>query len=299
MNIEEMTQNILDYEKLDREFEQKKREDFKKWLEAEYLCKKVEYVDYFNSPKFLDTSVTEKDKIFNEYLKDKYFSELDMAYQTALYSIDNKFNSFFKRDVKDILSDMLKMKPLTPLTGEDEEWQEIEQSEKTKWYKTVYRNKRYYPLLKYVLSDDKIIYIDSINTVVYNAFNESYLDYSLICKMYYEEWFKIEFPYKVPDSPDKKIYTDIKSCAGLLYIGDTFVVTKIEDTLNGHNRICQVNRIFKVTKNTYSGDINEYDGITSITMQSIERNMIKQQQKEIEQLKQSISKLGLDIAYSK
>lgn len=274
-----------------------KKVNYQNWLDNELTCLLQYLIDYYNNKEYKD----EVEKVKGQNNHNELVKQVNLAYDNMCELINFEESSFLSSEIvcQDTFKKMFNQIPLTPLTGKDDEWNKSELLESSEWYKCVYINKRYPALRKYILSDDRIIYIDSVNTIVYNVFNETYLDYSLIFKMYYDGYFKIEFPYKVPNYPDKKIYTNIEGCHDILNIGDTFVVTKIEDTLFTHSRICNVNRIFQKVKDTYSGDIDEYEGITSVVYQKNKQNRIKHLKKEIEKLKQSITKIGFDDAYSK
>lgn len=78
-------------------------------------------------------------------------------------------------------------KPLTPLTGEDDEWEEVEPE--------LYQNKRYSSVFK--RGKDGKAY--NINGKVFSDDNGETWYYSKYSRIY------IDFPYTVPESPEEVI----------------------------------------------------------------------------------------------
>lgn len=108
---------------------------------------------------------------------------------------------------RNILNRLISHKPLTPLTGEDDEWDytitDDEESMTINGYRT-YQNKRYSALFKYVYNDGRIRYSDVDQFITYDVNDSSncgwhcgYINRRL------EHLFPITMPYTPPSEPIK------------------------------------------------------------------------------------------------
>ena len=150
---------------------------------------------------------------------------------------------------KGILNKLIDYKPLTPLTGDDEEWNLCEFFASKENNQKVYQNKRYSGLFKNVSANGTIKYNDINRFVCVNVLDSNdHFNFGLADRIAEQTPGipKIEFPYVPPSSPMKIFVEEI------LYDethGDFDAIkiysTEIKD--NGMTKIINIDRCFDLS----------------------------------------------------
>lgn len=147
--------------------------------------------------------------------------EIDLAcgnedeYGKAIYNSAAKAYMSLREDghtgfsigiTKQILNRMIEHKPLTPLTGADDEWSECVERNDEKGY-ICYQNKRYSALFKYVYDNGEIQYSDCDQFVCEYVNNPKMRFHAGYAKKYVEHLYPITMPY-IPNNYPIVIYMD-------------------------------------------------------------------------------------------
>ena len=113
-----------------------------------------------------------------------------------------EFRFLIKDQLMYLLNSMFDGKPLTPLTGEDDEWEAVRKSKAIfgayPLYKK-YQNTRYNDLFKDVHDDGTVIYHDNNRVSCYDPIMENYFYLGLVNKIC-DEIYPITMPYMPGDS---------------------------------------------------------------------------------------------------
>jgi len=111
-----------------------------------------------------------------------------------------EFRFLIKDQLMYLLNSMFDGKPLTPLTGEDDEWKPIAgRFANGEVVNTKYQNTRYNDLFKDVNGDGTIIYHDNNRVSCYDPIMENYFSFGLVNKIC-DEIYPIAMPYMPGDS---------------------------------------------------------------------------------------------------
>lgn len=151
----------------------------------------------------------------------------------------------YQEEMEKVLVNLFSDLPLTPLTGEDEEWVKRDKDEKD----CLTFNKRYPCLAKIVMGEGTVIYDDNSRYAVRNVnddadkVSEVTNEESLLACRMLNKHCPIEFPY-TPEVNRYKVYTDKKG--DVEAEPDRFAVLYIED-YKTHATIA-VNAFFKKEK---------------------------------------------------
>lgn len=148
---------------------------------------------------------------YDEWIK----KEIELAckdsdgYIKAIYNSAAKSYMSLKEDghtgmsiglTKGILNRMIDRKPLTPISGTDDEWSDCVDRDDDQGY-TCYQNKRYSALFKYVYDNGEIRYSD-VNQFVCEDVNNPNIRYtSGYIKNKVQHLFPITMPYTPSDQP--------------------------------------------------------------------------------------------------
>lgn len=99
-----------------------------------------------------------------------------------------------------ILNQLVKGKPLTPINGTDEEWEAVERG----GMRVTYQNKRYFGFFKEIYADGKAVYKDMNRTIVYYDGEETGFHNGHASKIV-DELYPITLPY-MPTGTPYKVY---------------------------------------------------------------------------------------------
>ena len=269
--IEVMKSNQEENDKIMQDNGEIFRNKFLTWLETERNCfiKQIEEDHNF----CISRSENEVDKWF---ANDVTTSKLDNfnAIYNAIVELAKTPKVLFGNEYCNcdlITNKILKKHPLTPLTGNDDEWEII--GDNNYHFDCVQMINKRYPLLhKFVFNDNvyfdnKIVYVDFGSVEVLNKYGEdAYSAQSIIFYLYWRGFFTVEFPYTVPDKPNKKVYTDLEGICGQMKLKDYIEVNKLEEFIEYMGKkTWDVHLIFIKAKDTK--DIDEFEIVNSIQKQ--------------------------------
>lgn len=112
-----------------------------------------------------------------------------------------EFRFLIKSQLMNLLNELFDVKPLTPLTEDEDEWDDISKNfgTESKFGYKKYQNKRYPELFKNVYSCGKTEYHDNNRVTCYDPIMDTTFNLGLINKIY-DENFPIEMPYMPGES---------------------------------------------------------------------------------------------------
>lgn len=131
-----------------------------------------------------------------KYSRDCYLSALK-----AYNSLEEDNHSGFSISItKNILNQLIEQRPLTPVTGTEDEWVLVSTGP------DVYQNKRYSSLFKNIMTDGTTSYNDTNQFIITDVDYPNVYYTSSFIAQYVKPFFPITMPYS-PSSNSVKIYT--------------------------------------------------------------------------------------------
>lgn len=203
-----------------------------------------------------------------------------------------EFRFLIKDQLMYLLNSLFDVKPLTPLTEDEDEWNDISKNfgTESKFCYKKYQNKRYPELFKNVYSCGKTEYHDNNRVTCYDPIMDTTFDFGLINKIY-DEIFPIEMPY-MPGESNACVnvfcfQSDQKNADKSDF--DTVVVMDLEREYEEHNDLNVINRFFREPK---EGESPTYGGWVEIDIFELKKRIEASAMKNLD-----LSDLGLDDVY--
>lgn len=139
--------------------------------------------------------------------EDEYGKSIYNSAAKAYMSLREDGHSGFSIGItKQILNRMIEHKPLTPLTGADDEWSECVKRDDEEGY-ICYQNKRYSALFKYVYDNGEIRYSDVDQFVCEDVNSQNIRFYAGYINEHVRHMYPITMPY-VPNDKPTVIYVE-------------------------------------------------------------------------------------------
>ena len=148
----------------------------------------------------------------------------------------------------DFLNKLASGKPLTPLTGEDSEWDNKNARGDKEGVKAAYQNKRYTALFKEIYEDGTVKYHDNNRVMCYDPIMENYFQFGL-ANLIYDDMEPIEMPYYPLDPVCIEVFafqSDQNNAEKSDF--DTVAILNIYDSCNDGDSRTPINRFFREPK---------------------------------------------------
>lgn len=203
-----------------------------------------------------------------------------------------EFRFLIKSQLMNLLNELFDVKPLTPLTEDEDEWDDISKNfgTESKFGYKKYQNKRYPELFKNVYSCGKTEYHDNNRVTCYDPIMDTTFNLGLINKIY-DENFPIEMPYMPGESNAYFnvfcFQSDQKNADKSDF--DTIVIMDMEREREEYDESIDINRFFREPK---EGESPTYGGWVEIDIFELKERIEASAMKNLD-----LSDLGLDDVY--
>lgn len=242
-------------------------------------------------------------KLWEKYISKKYSDAKDGTYLIACMRAAQKVHKLLMEQhhtgtsisiTMEFLNELVNGMPLTPLTGDDNEWDNKNAAvnlNNKKGLIASYQNNRYTALFKEIYGDGTIKYHDNNRVICYDPIMENSFQFGL-ANLIYDEMYPIKMPYypKEPECIEVFTFQSDQSKSDVSDF-DTAAVLEIHRTTKNGDISIPIDRFFREPK---EGETPTFGSWVEIDIYEFNERIKSSNYKNLD-----LSDLGLEDFYNK